>query len=107
MSNLNNNHLDESTLIKVDKKVKTKKPSLYQVLMLNDDYTPMDFVVTLLKRFFNKSHKEAFQIMLEVHKKGSSICGVYNYEIAETKTYQVINFSRENGHPLRCVLKKL
>ena len=86
--------------------VKTKKPSLYKVLLLNDDYTPMEFVVHVLERFFGKNREEATQIMLMVHQKGIGVCGVYTYEVAETKVTQVIDFARENEHPLQCTLEK-
>jgi ATP-dependent Clp protease adaptor protein ClpS len=85
---------------------KTKKPSLYKVLLLNDDYTPMDFVVYVLERFFNKAHEEANRIMWHVHQKGVGICGVYTYEVAETKVAQVMNFARQHQHPLQCTMEK-
>ena len=85
---------------------KTKKPSLYKVLLLNDDYTPMEFVVHVLERFFNKGHEEAHRIMLHVHQKGVGICGVYTYEVAETKVAQVMDFSRQYQHPLQCTMEK-
>ena len=85
---------------------KTKKPSLYKVLLLNDDYTPMEFVVHILERFFNKSGEDATRIMLHVHQKGVGICGVYTYEVAETKVTQVMDFSRQHGHPLQCTMEK-
>jgi ATP-dependent Clp protease adaptor protein ClpS len=85
---------------------KTKKPSLYKVLMLNDDYTPMEFVVHVLERFFNKGRSDAEKIMLQVHQKGVGICGVYTYEVAETKVAQVIDFARRHQHPLQCTLEK-
>ena len=85
---------------------KTKRPSLYRVLLLNDDYTPMDFVVYVLERFFNKPRDEANQIMWHVHQKGVGICGVYTYEVAETKVAQVTNFSRQHQHPLQCTMEK-
>ena len=87
-------------------KPKTKRPSLYKVLMLNDDYTPMEFVVHVLERFFNKGREEATRIMLHVHHKGVGICGVYTYEVAETKVAQVMDFSRQNQHPLQCTMEK-
>ncbi|MEE2694178.1 MAG: ATP-dependent Clp protease adapter ClpS [Pseudomonadota bacterium] len=87
-------------------KVKTKKPSMYRVLMLNDDYTPMEFVVYVLQKFFAKGGDEATQIMLHVHQKGVGLCGVYSYEVAETKVTQVMNFARKNEHPLQCTLEK-
>jgi ATP-dependent Clp protease adaptor protein ClpS len=85
---------------------KTKKPSLYKVLLLNDDFTPMEFVVLVLQRFFNKGQDDATRIMLHVHQKGVGICGVYTYEVAETKVTQVMDFSRQNGHPLQCTMEK-
>ncbi len=85
---------------------KTKKPSMYKVLMLNDDYTPMDFVVQILQTFFQKSEEEAVQIMLNVHQKGVGICGVYSFEVAETKVMQVIDSARRHEHPLQCTLEK-
>ena len=85
---------------------KTKKPSLYKVLLLNDDYTPMEFVVHVLERFFNKGREEATRIMLHVHQKGVGICGVYTYEVAETKVTQVMDFSQQHQHPLQCTMEK-
>jgi ATP-dependent Clp protease adaptor protein ClpS len=87
-------------------KPKTKKPSMYKVLMLNDDYTPMEFVVYCLERFFHKSREEATRVMLHVHQRGVGICGVYSYEVAETKVTQVMDFARQNQHPLQCTLEK-
>ena len=97
---------DSGTDIVTDTRPKTKKPSLYKVLLLNDDYTPMEFVVYVLERFFNKSREEATRIMLHVHQKGVGICGVYTFEVAETKVAQVMNFSRQNEHPLQCAMEK-
>ncbi len=85
---------------------KTKKPSLYKVLLLNDDYTPMEFVVHVLERFFSKSREEATRIMLHVHQKGIGVCGVFTYEVAETKVAQVMDFSRQHQHPLQCRMEK-
>ena len=85
---------------------KTKKPNLYKVLLLNDDYTPMEFVVHVLERFFSKGREEATRIMLHVHQKGVGICGVYTYEVAETKVTQVMDFSRQHQHPLQCTMEK-
>jgi ATP-dependent Clp protease adaptor protein ClpS len=87
-------------------RTKTKKPSLYKVLILNDDYTPMEFVVHILERFFNKNREEAVQVMLHVHRHGVGICGVFTYEVAETKVAQVIEFSRRHQHPLQCTMEK-
>ncbi|HEX3808552.1 MAG TPA: ATP-dependent Clp protease adapter ClpS [Rhizomicrobium sp.] len=87
-------------------RAKTKKPSLYKVLILNDDYTPMEFVVHILERFFNKNREAAVEIMLHVHRNGVGICGVFTYEVAETKVAQVIEFSRRHQHPLQCTMEK-
>ena len=95
-----------STGVVVKAKPKTKKPSMYKVLMLNDDYTPMEFVVHILERFFNKNRQEATRIMLHVHRRGVGICGVYTYEVAETKVTQVMDFARQHQHPLQCTLEK-
>jgi ATP-dependent Clp protease adaptor protein ClpS len=85
---------------------KTKKPSNYKVLMLNDDYTPMEFVVLVLQQFFSMSIEDATRVMLQVHQQGVAVCGVFTYEVAETKVTQVIDFARENQHPLQCTLEK-
>ena len=94
-------------IIEKKTKKKLKKPSLYKVVMLNDDYTPMDFVVYLLKTFFHMNTSKASKIMLEVHNKGAATCGIYTREIAETKILKVINASRMNGFPLICTLEKI
>jgi ATP-dependent Clp protease adaptor protein ClpS len=85
---------------------KTKKPSLYKVLLLNDDYTPQEFVVLVLEKFFGKGQDEAYRIMMHVHQKGVGVCGVFTYEVAETKVTQVMDFARQNGHPLQCTMEK-
>lgn len=85
---------------------KTRKPTMYKVLMLNDDYTPMEFVVHVLERFFYKSRDQATQIMLNVHRRGVGVCGVYTYEVAETKVTQVMDLARQNQHPLQCTIEK-
>ena len=87
-------------------KTQTKKPNLYRVLLLNDDYTPMEFVVHVLERFFNKDQESAHRIMMHVHRRGVGICGVYTYEVAETKVTQVMDFARQHQHPLQCTLEK-
>ncbi len=87
-------------------KEKTKKPSLYKVLLLNDDYTPMEFVVHILERYFNKNRSEAEKIMLQVHHRGVGVCGVFTYEVAETKVTQVMLFAQEHQHPLQCTMEK-
>ncbi|KAB2851320.1 MAG: ATP-dependent Clp protease adapter ClpS [Hyphomicrobiaceae bacterium] len=108
MSGGNNSRGGEEGKIDVITKTrpKTKKPSLYKVLLLNDDYTPMEFVVYVLERFFNKHRDEATRIMLHVHHKGVGVCGVYTYEVAETKVTQVMDFSRQHQHPLQCTMEK-
>jgi ATP-dependent Clp protease adaptor protein ClpS len=87
-------------------RLKTQKPAMYKVLLLNDDYTPMEFVVDVLERFFSKKNEEAVRIMLHVHQKGVGVCGIYTYEIAETKVTQVVDYAREHQHPLQCTLEK-
>ena len=87
-------------------RAKTKEPALYKVLMLNDDYTPMEFVVLCLQRFFRMSMEEATRVMLHVHQKGVGVCGTFTYEVAETKVTQVMDFAREQQHPLQCTLEK-
>ena len=88
-------------------KIKTKKPSDFRVIMHNDDYTTMDFVVSMLVSIFNKPVNEASQIMLDVHKKGAGVCGVYTKEIAETKIAQVHTKAKESGYPLKCSMEKI
>jgi ATP-dependent Clp protease adaptor protein ClpS len=87
-------------------KPQTKRPNLYRVLILNDDYTPMEFVVHVLERFFNKDREAATRIMLHVHHHGIGECGVFTYEVAETKVTQVMDFARKHHHPLQCVMEK-
>ncbi len=108
MSNQDNDNGggDINTGVVTRTKPKTKKPSMYKVLMLNDDFTPMEFVVHVLERFFSKGREEATRIMLHVHRRGVGVCGVYPYEIAETKVTQVMDFARQHQHPLRCTLEK-
>lgn len=98
----NNNGI--SVITRTQKKL--KKPSLYRVLILNDDYTPMEFVVHVLERFFQKDREAATRIMLHVHNHGVGECGVFTYEVAETKVTQVMDFARQNQHPLQCVMEK-
>lgn len=89
--------------VKLQPKVQTRKPRMYKVVLLNDDFTPMDFVVEVLMRFFRKSEAEATQVMLEVHQKGAGVCGVFTRDIAETKADSVITHARAHDHPLQCV----
>jgi ATP-dependent Clp protease adaptor protein ClpS len=91
--------------VAVEKKIKLQRPSMYRVIMHNDDYTTMEFVVLVLKRFFSKTESEAHAIMLEVHMKGFGICGIYTFEVAESKVAKVIKYARENGHPLKCSIE--
>jgi len=95
-----------NTAIITKTKPRTKRPNLYRVLLLNDDYTPMEFVVHVLERFFNKNREDATRIMLHVHQNGVGECGVFTYEIAETKVTQVMDFARKHQHPLQCVMEK-
>ena len=97
---------DDLTGVKVETRPKTKRPPLYKVLILNDDYTPMEFVIYVLQRFFGMSHDKATQIMLHVHQRGVGVCGVYTYEVAETKVTQVMDLAKENQHPLQCTIEK-
>jgi len=94
------------TAIITKTKPQTKRPNLYRVLLLNDDYTPMEFVVHVLERFFNKDREAATRIMMHVHNHGIGECGVFTYEVAETKVTQVMDFARKHQHPLQCVMEK-
>ena len=85
---------------------KTKKPPMYKVMILNDDYTPMEFVVNVLERFFGMTHAQAFELMLTVHKKGLAVVGVFSFEVAETKVMQVMDFAQRHQHPLQCTMEK-
>ena len=95
-----------STGVVVKARPRTRKPTMYKVLMLNDDYTPMEFVVHVLERFFQKNREEATRIMLHVHRRGVGVCGVFTYEVAETKVTQVMDLARQNQHPLQCTIEK-
>jgi len=97
--------MDEAGLM-LKTRPKTKKPAMYKVLLLNDDFTPMEFVVHVLEKFFNKNRAEATEVMLHVHRRGVGICGVFTYEIAETKVAQVMDFARANEQPLQCTMEK-
>ena len=94
------------TILRPKLKPKTQKPSLYRVLLLNDDYTPMEFVILVLQDVFNKTREEATRIMFHVHEKGVGECGIYPYEVAETKVTRVMDTARKNQHPLQCVMEK-
>ena len=97
---------DDETDVITEVKPKTKRPPLYKVMLLNDDFTPMEFVVIVLERFFGLNHAQAFDIMLTVHQKGLAVVGVFSHEIAETKVVQVMDFARQNQHPLQCTMEK-
>ncbi|HBU60925.1 MAG TPA: ATP-dependent Clp protease adapter ClpS [Oceanicaulis sp.] len=97
---------DQETGVTVKPRARTKRPSMYKVLLLNDDYTPMEFVVHVLERFFAMNTEKATQVMLHVHQRGVGICGVFSYEVAETKVTQVMDFARKHQHPLQCTLEK-
>jgi len=100
-----NNDLEKGVLL--DTKPKTKKPSMYNVLLLNDDYTPMEFVVLVLESVFNKKQEEATQIMLHVHKNGVGVCGTFTYEVAEAKCKSVMDLAKKHEHPLQCTMEKI
>ncbi len=102
----NDEQEERETGILLKTRPKTKKPSMYKVLLLNDDYTPMEFVVHVLERFFSKTRQEATDVMLHVHRRGVGICGVFTYEVAETKVAQVMDFARQNEQPLQCTMEK-
>lgn len=97
---------DNGTQVITRTKPAVKKPSLYRVLLLNDDFTPMEFVVDVLARFFSMDLEQATQVMLHVHQNGVGECGVFTYEVAETKVTQVMDYARQNQHPLQCVMEK-
>ena len=101
-----NNGGSGDTGVIVETRPKTKKPSMYKVLLLNDDFTPMEFVILVLQRFFSMSNQKASEVMLHVHRRGVGVCGVFTFEVAETKMNQVINFSKRNEHPLQCTIEK-
>jgi ATP-dependent Clp protease adaptor protein ClpS len=98
---------DDDTVLLEQAKPKLKKPPMYKVVLINDDYTPMEFVVHILEAIFNHSREKATQIMLNVHKQGKGVCGIYTKDIAETKVVQVNNYSRENKHPLLCDMEEI
>ena len=102
----NGNTEGPNTGVVVRARPKTRKPAMYKVLMLNDDYTPMEFVVHVLQQFFRMDMEEATRVMLHVHQRGVGVCGIFSYEVAETKVNQVMDFARQNQHPLQCTLEK-
>ena len=95
-----------NTGVVVKTRPRTKKPAMYKVLMLNDDYTPMEFVVHILEKIFGKTREEAVDVMLHVHRHGVGMCGVFTFEVAETKVAQVTEFARRHQHPLQCTMEK-
>lgn len=101
-----NDDEDGDADLAVKTKPKTKRPPLYKVLILNDDFTPMEFVMMVLERFFGMNHAQAFELMMTVHKKGIAVVGVYAYEIAETKVTQVMELARQHQHPLQCTMER-
>ena len=102
-----NNPEDESDVaIATKSKTSKKRPPMYKVMLLNDDYTPMEFVVMVLERFFSMNHSQAFETMITVHKKGLAVVGVFSHEVAETKVMQVMDAARANQHPLQCIMEK-
>jgi ATP-dependent Clp protease adaptor protein ClpS len=94
------------TVVVTRPKTQTRRPNMYRVLLLNDDYTPMEFVVTILRKYFNKGPEEATRIMLHVHQHGVGECGIFTYEVAETKVTQVMDYARKHQHPLQCIMEK-
>lgn len=100
------NNDDSKQGIKVLERVQTKEPPMYKVVLLNDDYTPMEFVTHILQKFFNKSTAEAEKVMMQVHHEGRGIAGVYNHETAETKVHLVNTYSDQQKHPLQCIMEK-
>ena len=103
MSDKHSQHSDQALI--EEAKPRLQKPRMYKVILLNDDYTPMEFVVVILERFFYKNRDQATQIMLHVHTRGVGVCGLYTKDIAETKVKEVLNFANENKHPLQCTLE--
>ena len=98
--------LNPDTILLTKTKAKTERPPLYKVMLLNDDYTPMEFVVYVLQRFFGINYDQAVDLMMTVHKKGLAVVGVFSFEIAETKVTQVMDFARQNQHPLQCTMER-
>ena len=95
-----------SSVLLAPERAKTKPPRMYKVILLNDDYTTMEFVIEVLQRFFAMDRERALQIMLKVHNEGSAVCGVYSLDVAETKVTQVSEFAKQHGHPLRCSMEE-
>jgi ATP-dependent Clp protease adaptor protein ClpS len=107
MSQKDQNHGNSGTGLVVEPaKPKLKKPPMYKVVMLNDDYTPMEFVIMILENLFRMDHEKAIQVMLNVHQKGKGVCGVFPHEVAQTKVAQVLEIARQNEHPLQCAMEE-
>ena len=106
MTDKNTNNDKGQSQVILETRPRTKKPSMYKVIMLNDDYTPMEFVVYVLQRFFGMSSGQATAIMLNVHQRGVGVCGVFSYEVAEAKATQVMDYARQNEHPLQLQIEK-
>jgi ATP-dependent Clp protease adaptor protein ClpS len=98
---------NQENVIEATKATKAKPPAMYRVILLNDDFTPMEFVIDVLERFFNKNREQATQIMLKVHTEGSGVCGIYPHGIAETKVSQVMTYANEHQHPLQCAMQEV
>ena len=105
-NNPDDGQVDDDSGLLLEARPKTKKPAMYKVLLLNDDYTPMEFVVHVVEKFFSKNRAEATDVMMHVHRRGVGLCGVFTYEIAETKVAQVMDFARANEQPLQCTMEK-
>lgn len=103
--NTQENHSDSGLQTTTEEKTEVRKPRLYRVLLLNDDYTPMEFVVWILQTVFHKPHQEATRLMMDVHTQGKGLCGIYSYDVARTKVYQVKVSAQKNGHPLECIME--
>lgn len=99
------NDFDQEFEVLVDEEVELKEPPMYQVVLLNDDYTPMDFVIDILQMFFAMNYDKAYEVMMAVHQKGKGVCGVYSRDVAETKAHMVCQHAQENEHPLQCVIE--
>jgi ATP-dependent Clp protease adaptor protein ClpS len=106
MSDIDPSKDDDGDLAVAEAKPQLKKPPLYKVILLNDDFTPMDFVVEILTEFFNMSYEKATQVMLQVHYEGVGVCGTYTKDVAETKVFMVNDYSRQHHHPLMCAMEE-
>lgn len=107
MSKKEDKFWDSQSLVFAENEQQLKEPSMYKVLLINDDYTPMDFVIDVLVRFFRMNEEKATQVMMNVHTRGKGVCGVFTHEIAETKMLQVNQYAKKNEHPLLCVIEEV